>query len=127
LYVRYSFFEVKNRSPWAILHSFESVLEKHHCAETHRLLSHPDTDILASLSTSDRAWITRLITKAILSTDMALHCSQLEYVQQRLANQQYLDLDNVEADRKTLVAFLLHCAGTLLSTMSSMYCYDIFS
>ena len=108
-----SLFEVHNRSPWALTYSFESVLEKHHAAETHKLLFSHKTDILSNLSPQERNYITSLITRAILSTDMALHGSLIEDFQRHVAREFPFDKENIN-DRKFLVSFVLHCAGNLL-------------
>lgn len=103
-------FEIKNKSAWALLHSYESVLEKHHASETHRLLNQTESNFLITLDASDRMWLTSLLTKAILGTDMASHRQQLEAIQLRVAKEEAFIADNSN-DRRTLVSFFLHCAG----------------
>lgn len=105
-----SLFEIKNQSHWALLHSYESVLEKHHSSECHELLADPTTNVISELSPRDKAWITSLLTKAILSTDMALHKTLLDQMQVRIARNEPFDI-NDENDRRSLVCFILHCAG----------------
>jgi hypothetical protein len=84
-------------------------LEKHHASQCHQLLASPTTNICSNLTPQEKLWITGLVTKAILSTDMALHRGQLEQMQIRVAGEP-LDISS-ENDRRMFVAFILHAAG----------------
>lgn len=107
-------FECKNKSEWALTHSFESVLEKHHASQTHKLLNNPETDILAGLDEAGRSWVTNMITRAILGTDMSLHRWLLDRMELRIAQGEplkYADEAQHRVLRTDLVCYILHCAG----------------
>lgn len=66
-------FEVRHGTELAILHSNQSVLERHHLAAAFQLLGQPQFDVLAALDGDARAEVTALIVDLVLMTDLQKH------------------------------------------------------
>lgn len=71
-------FRIKAADEDAITYSDKSVNEFMHCALTYRFLRREDCSFLALLSEEQRASIRKLVVGIILSTDMAMHFTQLQ-------------------------------------------------
>ena len=59
------------------MYNDESVLENHHLAVAFKLLQLPECDILAGLSSKQRASVRKMVIDMVLATDMSKHMSLL--------------------------------------------------
>jgi 3',5'-cyclic-nucleotide phosphodiesterase len=66
-------FEKESRSDLAILYSDDSILERHHCAVTFKIMKDDDCNLLGGLSKESYDQCRTIIVKAILTTDMSMH------------------------------------------------------
>ena len=108
-------YQVNAQTPLAMIYNDQSVLENHHCAVTFHTLSHHACNVFASLHPADYRHARRCITKGILSTDMAVHFSLVDKLQQHVEaaakDGRILLMDVVqlsEAQRVHLFCVLLH-------------------
>ncbi|OQS06861.1 3'5'-cyclic nucleotide phosphodiesterase [Thraustotheca clavata] len=76
-------FEVNSKSPLALLHNDDAVLERHHAATTFRLLQNDQVNILKGLSPDEYRYARKVIVRAIIGTDMALHFEHIEAMEKR--------------------------------------------
>jgi len=95
-------------SPLAILYNDKSVLENHHCAQLFALLQQPSCDIFASLDSSQRCHVRKMIISMILGTDMAGHFAKVEHLKALLENDG-ADLSNPDT-RLFILEVVLHAA-----------------
>jgi ankyrin repeat protein len=65
--------EQRVRTQRSLRHSDASILERHHLHSTFTLMQHPPLDILARLSSEDRASVRSLMIDAVLATDLSQH------------------------------------------------------
>jgi len=77
-------FRIQSGDDCAITYNDKSVNENMHCALTYRLLKRDDCNFLSAISTDQRKLIRRLTVELILSTDMAVHFSELQKFQSNL-------------------------------------------
>ena len=102
-------FEVKSSSRLALLYNDNSVLENHHLALAFNVLLDEQYNVFGRWSEETRRKTRKVITDAVLSTDMACHKSLQFMLQARSANAQPFDLANFD-DRMDLVRIILHTA-----------------
>eukprot|EP00607_Mallomonas_marina_P007627 CAMPEP_0182419468 /NCGR_PEP_ID=MMETSP1167-20130531/3925_1 /TAXON_ID=2988 /ORGANISM="Mallomonas Sp, Strain CCMP3275" /LENGTH=681 /DNA_ID=CAMNT_0024594419 /DNA_START=529 /DNA_END=2574 /DNA_ORIENTATION=+ len=100
-------FEIASGGQLSYLYGDEAVLERHHVAETLRLLRIPENDILENLSFTDKLEMRRLINSGIMATDMAKHFDHVE----RLASLAKTTIDVTNpTDRIYLLGGMVHAA-----------------
>ena len=93
------------------MYNDESVLENHHLAVAFKLLQLPECDILASLSSKQRASVRKMVIDMVLATDMSKHMSLLADLKtmvetKKVAGSGVLLLDNYSDRIQVLVELL---------------------
>jgi GAF domain-containing protein len=102
-------FEVESNSQLAVLYSYESILERHHCATALRLAMSPDHNLFKNLTIVDSKYVKSLIVQCILGTDMAHHFHHVELLQ--VASRAELPFDKVDVQSRVgLAKCIVHCA-----------------
>jgi len=104
---------VTTGSDLALMYNDESVLENHHLAVAFKLLQLPECDILAGLSSKQRASVRKMVIDMVLATDMSKHMSLLADLKtmvetKKVAGSGVLLLDNY-SDRIQVLQNLIHC------------------
>ncbi|EAY13709.1 3'5'-cyclic nucleotide phosphodiesterase family protein [Trichomonas vaginalis G3] len=66
-------YNIKAETPLGILYKNQSVMETHHCSIAIQIMSHEETNLLATLNQDECNEIWSLIIQYILATDMARH------------------------------------------------------
>ena len=94
-------------SDLAIRYNYRSVLEQHHCSCAVRILSHPDSNILASLSLAEVNEFRDIVVSSILATDMAFHGDFVRRVTERLEAMDVSDFKGLSSDDRQLVFSIL--------------------
>lgn len=102
-------FEVAIRSELAILHSDDSVLERHHASMVHKLLSNPECNIFENLSSQTQAEMRQMITDTILATDMTVHFFHVQHLEDRVKCSPPFEIDK-QASRRKLLGHVVHAA-----------------
>lgn len=74
-------FRIQSADDCAITYNDKSVNENMHCALTYRLLRRSDCNFLGAMTVDQRRLIRRLTISLVLSTDMAVHFTELEKFQ----------------------------------------------
>lgn len=103
-------FEVKSSSRLALLYNDNSVLENHHLAPTFNVLLDKQYNIFERWSEEEKRRSRKVITKAILSTDMAVHKSLQEMMQSRSHLTPAAFNLSEEEDKEDMLRILLHTA-----------------
>eukprot|EP00002_Diphylleia_rotans_P022039 TRINITY_DN4310_c0_g1_i4.p1 TRINITY_DN4310_c0_g1~~TRINITY_DN4310_c0_g1_i4.p1 ORF type:complete len:1071 (+),score=217.40 TRINITY_DN4310_c0_g1_i4:111-3323(+) len=101
-------FQVKMKSPIALLYNNVAVMENHHCATAVTIMSIPENNILENLSEEDYGVIWQVIIASILATDMASHFEYVGKIEQLVKDQNY-SKENPE-HRKLLHNILIKCS-----------------
>jgi len=65
----------------ALLYGDESVLENYHIAETFRILNNPESNWMSSFPSSVRRYISTVIRRSILATDLKVHGTKMLQLQ----------------------------------------------
>jgi len=81
--------EVKIRSERAILHSDQSVLERHHLASAFKVLHEPGHQVLEKLSLDEYGECRSLVIEAVLHTDLSKHFDVVGRLKALAARQGY--------------------------------------
>eukprot|EP01063_Lacrimia_lanifica_P025864 TRINITY_DN3388_c0_g1_i1.p1 TRINITY_DN3388_c0_g1~~TRINITY_DN3388_c0_g1_i1.p1 ORF type:complete len:1228 (+),score=435.47 TRINITY_DN3388_c0_g1_i1:100-3783(+) len=108
-------FHLKAENPFAFVVSAsgsKSVLEVHHCNIAVQILTHELTDILGGLSKEESKQVFRILTNAILATDMARHN---EVIQEFADLEGRYDISNLE-HRIKLISIL-----TIIADISNVF------
>lgn len=102
-------FEVKTSSRLALLYNDNSCLENHHLALTFNILHMPQYNVFELWWDEEKKDARRIMTHAVLNTDMAQHSSlQLDLQARSIASRAY-DLTRFD-ERMELVKIILHAA-----------------
>ena len=102
-------FEVAVGSDLAMLYNDDTVLERHHCSMAFRILNTKDSNPLSKLNPADKLAFRRLVTAAIMATDMSQHFALVELISSHSALNEPFNKNDPE-QRMTLVRLILHCA-----------------
>lgn len=102
-------FEVATRSALAQTYSDDTVLERHHCASTVKLLAHPDHDFMEYLCPADQARLRKIMLSSIMATDMSQHFTLVEQLVSHGSRPVPFQKKDVE-ERMVLTRLVLHCA-----------------
>ena len=112
---------VNSRSEMSILYNDSSVLESMHCAETFKLISRKECNILEKLPVEAYRIVRRRIIECILSTDNAFHSKHLSQLKNIIDNHVIKDEngfkalfedDNVKLfnNQQTFLNMIIHAA-----------------
>jgi len=112
---------VNSRSEMSILYNDSSVLESMHCAETFKLISRKECNILEKLPVEAYRIVRRRIIECILSTDNAFHSKHLSQLKNIIDNHIIKDEngfkalfedDNVKLfnNQQTFLNMIIHAA-----------------
>jgi len=102
-------FEVASYGELSYLYGDDAVLERHHTAETFRLLRMPENDILEHLTHDQKLEMRRLLNSGIMATDMAQHFGHVEQLVARGKKSPHVDHDE-PTERRSFLGNILHCA-----------------
>ena len=114
-------FLVKTDHDWAILHSDDSPLERHHLATAFECLHSRYKSVIAGLSRDQYTHFRKIVIEAVLGTDMKFHGTVVARMK-KLGDE--CDLETIlsnASDRIFLLGCLLHVAdlGAILRPMES--------
>jgi hypothetical protein len=98
-------YEIAVQSNLAISYNDKAVLENYHLCKAFSLLKRSDCDILENFSRQDYSRCRGIIINIVLSTDMSIHFSELNNLQNRLKAS---DFDPQKSDKDFLINQLIH-------------------
>ena len=108
-------FEVATRSALAVTYSDDTVLERHHCSTSLRLLD--EFDFCQNMLPSHKTRLRRMITASIMATDMSQHFTLLELLCLHSMREVPFSKSDSE-ERVTLARLILHSADIGAQTQS---------
>lgn len=77
---------ITTKHPLALRYNDKSPLENHHAAATFIILMDPNYNILKNFKREDYKYLRERIISMVLSTDMAVHFSEIAKIKGRLAS-----------------------------------------
>jgi 3'5'-cyclic nucleotide phosphodiesterase len=101
-------FEVAARTERALIYADDTVLERHHTACALQLLDEHDYDILGNMGADEVDVFRKTMITCIMSTDMAQHFQEVEYLHEWSACT--ADPFDKYTERAKLAGVILHCA-----------------
>lgn len=120
---RNNLFEINSISKLAVRYNDNSVLENHHAARGFKILAEKELNIFKNMHKNDYLFFRKYVIRAILSTDIKKHFSELTVFKKRLDSGDFEPFEEETLkDFLLMIGVILHCCDLYIYTLDKNFC-----